>query len=158
MAKDPILLAGEKREDPKSEMMPVTEATPQFKNFFIKNTYVNGAEKALFIRGLPEMNIKNINIENSVIQADAGIELVEAQGISIKNMSLLTRKSSNLISIRNSSAVNFDGFKALSNYQSFAEIAGAKTANINFINTPIKDAKQKSTFTFGAKPSVLNIK
>ncbi|WP_442794171.1 glycoside hydrolase family 28 protein [Pelobium manganitolerans] len=158
MAKDPILLAGEKREDPKSEMMPVTEATPQFKNFFIKNTYVNGAEKALFIRGLPEMNIKNINIENSVIQADAGIELVEAQGISIKNMSLLTRKSSNLISIRNSSAVNFDGFKALSNYQSFAEIAGAKTANINFINTPIKDAKQKSTFSFGAKPSVLNIK
>ena len=36
-AQDPIAIAGEKREPPKVETMPVTEATPQFNNFFFDN-------------------------------------------------------------------------------------------------------------------------
>ena len=59
-AQDPVPLAGEKREPPKVETLPVTEATPQFRNFYIKNVVCNGAEKAIFVRGLPEMNVKDI--------------------------------------------------------------------------------------------------
>jgi len=33
MAKDPVPLAGEKREAPKVDTLPVTEATPQFRIF-----------------------------------------------------------------------------------------------------------------------------
>ena len=29
-------------------------------NIYIKNVVANGAEKAIFVRGLPEMNVKNI--------------------------------------------------------------------------------------------------
>ncbi|HEY0039981.1 MAG TPA: glycoside hydrolase family 28 protein, partial [Flavisolibacter sp.] len=59
-AQDPITLSGEKREPPKVETLPVTEATPQFQNFYISNVVCNGAEKAIFVRGVPEMNVKNI--------------------------------------------------------------------------------------------------
>src|SRR5205823_1883500 len=52
-AKDPVVLAGEKREPPKVETLPVTEATPQFQNFNIKNIVCNGAQRAIFVRGLP---------------------------------------------------------------------------------------------------------
>ena len=56
MAKDPLaIFAGE--EKPAIEFLPVTEATPQFKDFFIKDVVCKGAETAIFVRGLPEMNI-----------------------------------------------------------------------------------------------------
>ena len=64
MAKDPVPLAGEKRELPPVEFKKVDETTPVFRNFNIKNVYINGAEKAVFIRGLPEMHVKDIVLEN----------------------------------------------------------------------------------------------
>ena len=72
MAQDPVALAGEKREAPKVEFKPVSEATPQFKNIFIKNVVCYGAEKAIFIRGLPEMNIHDISMENITITSKKG--------------------------------------------------------------------------------------
>ncbi|HEV7782398.1 MAG TPA: glycoside hydrolase family 28 protein, partial [Chitinophagaceae bacterium] len=64
MAKDPIPLDGEKRELPKVEFKTVDETTPIFRNFHISNVYCNGAEKAIFVRGLPEMHVKDIVLEN----------------------------------------------------------------------------------------------
>lgn len=158
-AKDPILMAGEEREAPKTVLLPVTEETPQFKNFYIKNVAVNGAEKALFIRGLPEMNIKNINLENLVIQSDKGVEIIEGQEVNIKNLTLLTKnKTAPLMSVQNSTAVTLDSFKPLSTYNNFLNISGEKSNGINLLNLAIKDAKQKTTFTLGAKPSALKIK
>ena len=81
MAKDPVPMAGEKRESPKVEMLPVTEATPQFRDFHVKNIVCYGAEKGIFIRGLPEMNIKNIELENLVIRSKKGVECEEASNI-----------------------------------------------------------------------------
>ncbi|MFX9015964.1 hypothetical protein ABTN29_19905, partial [Acinetobacter baumannii] len=66
MAKDPVPLSGEKRELPKVEILPVTDATPQFQNFYISNIVCSGAEKAIFVRGIPEMPIKNIFINNAI--------------------------------------------------------------------------------------------
>ena len=85
-AKDPVPLAGKKREPPKVETLPVTEATPQFQNFYINNVVCNGAQKAIFIRGLPEMNVKNLVMENMVIHAKEGIDFTEASGVTLKNV------------------------------------------------------------------------
>ncbi|RYY48130.1 MAG: glycoside hydrolase family 28 protein [Chitinophagaceae bacterium] len=103
MAKDPIVLAGETRETPKVELLPVTEATPQFKNIYIKNMVCDGAEKALFVRGLPEMKIHNINLENITISAEHGIEMSEAKNISLKNVNISSSKPGPMVNIANSS-------------------------------------------------------
>ena len=92
-AKDPVPKPGEVREQPKVEFQPVTEATPAFKNFRIDNVVCNGASGAVFIRGLPEMHISNINLSNLVLQADKGIECSEATDIHFRNVKLLTEKN-----------------------------------------------------------------
>ena len=74
-------------------MLPVTEATPQFRNFYVKNIVCAGAEKGVFIRGLPEMNVKNVVLENMVLQAKKGIQLEESAGISFKNVQLIVDES-----------------------------------------------------------------
>ncbi len=84
MAKDPVPLAGEKRELPKVEFKPVDETTPVFKNFHISNVYCNGAEKGIFVRGLPEMHVKDIVLENMVLQAKKGIDVQEALVLLLK--------------------------------------------------------------------------
>ena len=74
-AKDPVPLAGEKRELPKVEMKPVDETTPSFKNFNISNVYCNGAEKAIFVRGLPEKHVENIRYSRIKIHSKEGIDI-----------------------------------------------------------------------------------
>ncbi len=44
---NPVPLSGDKRSPPKMEILPVSDATPQFRNFFLKNIVCNGAAKAI---------------------------------------------------------------------------------------------------------------
>ncbi|MCX8472181.1 MAG: glycoside hydrolase family 88 protein [Sediminibacterium sp.] len=68
----------------------VNEGTPIFKNFFFNNIYCQGAKYALFIRGLPEMPIENINIQNANIASKEGIFIQYANNINLKNAKITT--------------------------------------------------------------------
>ncbi|MBD0285361.1 MAG: glycoside hydrolase family 28 protein, partial [Flavisolibacter sp.] len=57
---------------------PVTEATPQFQNFYISNIVCNGAERGIFLRGLPEMSVKNIVLSDILLKTNKGAEFIEA--------------------------------------------------------------------------------
>lgn len=155
MAKDPIVLAGETRETPKVELLPVTEATPQFKNIFIKNVVCDGAEKALFVRGLPEMNINNINIENFTATADHGIEISEAKNINLKNVNITAKKAGPLVSILNSNDLKFQSFNT--GKQAAIKIAGDRSAKILWENSASIDAS-KSVYESGANQNVIQLK
>jgi polygalacturonase len=97
MAKDPIPLTGEKQAAPKVELLPVTEATPQFRNFFISNVTCYGAARAIFIRGLPEMKIKNIQLRDMVLQADKGVEVSDATEVSLQNVRVIVKGKEEMI-------------------------------------------------------------
>ncbi|MGZ5191657.1 MAG: glycoside hydrolase family 28 protein, partial [Flavisolibacter sp.] len=101
-AVDPIPAAGEKREPPKVEEKAVSEETPQFRNIYINNVVANGAEKAIFVRGLPEMNVKNIVMQNMVIQADQGLDMTEGSGIVLRNVTLYTKQTDPVLNVHNS--------------------------------------------------------
>ncbi|MEO5912007.1 MAG: glycoside hydrolase family 28 protein [Pelobium sp.] len=158
MAKDPVPLAGEQRDAPKVELLPVTEATPQFKDFYIRNVVCNGADRAIFIRGLPEMNIQNINFENITIQSDKGVEITEASNVNIKNLVLLSKNTAPLVKIGNSKQINFSTFKPLGDVKTFFNIAGEKTTAINISDSKITDLKEKITYSSNATSSSLTIK
>lgn len=76
MAKDPVPQAGESNELPTMQAEPLNEGTPQFRNFYVQNIACKGAETAILVRGLPEMAVKNINIENAYLQANKGLVCV----------------------------------------------------------------------------------
>ncbi len=149
-AKDPLPLLGEKREAPVVEFKPVTEATPQFRNIFIKNVVCDGAEKALFIRGLPEMNIRDIKLENITIRAKKGMECSEAQNISLKNVKFIVPENNEpLLDILNSSNIEFNGFKAVYKPSVMLRIGGDRTSNIKWVNSDAISSQQV-VYEFGA--------
>jgi hypothetical protein len=84
MAKDPVALAGEKRELPKVEFKPVDETLLSSGIFISVMCIVMEPEKGIFVRGLPEMHVKDIVLENMVLQAKKGIDVQEASGITFK--------------------------------------------------------------------------
>ena len=156
-AQDPVALAGEKREAPKVVFVPVSEATPQFKNIFIKNVVCDGAEKAIFIRGLPEMNIHDIHLENINIISKKGMECSEAKNISLKNVKFVTENSNPVIDILNSSNIIFTKFSTEMNPSLMIRMGGDRTNNIQWINSTKLTNSQYLT-EFGAAENSLQIK
>jgi len=71
-----------------TKLVPVNEETPQFKNISIKNVTIKGAQQAVFLQGLPEMNLENIEISNLIAKAEKGFSIIDANGIKINNVKL----------------------------------------------------------------------
>ena len=82
--------AAEALKNPTANPQPVTEATPQFRNFFIRNINCNGAETGIVIQGLPEMNVKNVSIENATFIAKHSMTLLNADDVKLKNVKFVT--------------------------------------------------------------------
>jgi unsaturated rhamnogalacturonyl hydrolase len=107
-AVDPIKLNNEEGAKVVVEKFPVTEATPQFQNFYFDNIVCDGASKAVFIRGLPEMHIKNVNLEKVFIKSREGVQVEEATGVSIKNSTILTSALAPILTITNADQISID--------------------------------------------------
>ncbi|MHC0446983.1 glycoside hydrolase family 28 protein [Flavobacterium sp. 3-218] len=71
-----------------TKLVPVNEETPQFKNISIKNITIKGAQQAVFLQGLPEMNLENIEISNLIAKSQKGFSIIDANGIKISNAQL----------------------------------------------------------------------
>jgi len=158
MAKDPVALAGEKRELPKVEFKAVDETTPVFKNFHISNVYCNGAEKGIFIRGLPEMHVKDIVLENMVLQAKKGIDVQEASGITFKNIKVISEDTDPVIDIVQSDGLVFDNITYKDGAALLFRVNGERTKNISIKNTDASKAKEKISYELGATEKSLTIK
>jgi polygalacturonase len=72
--------------NPKPE--PVSERTPIFRDITIKDVTCDGAKRGLFIRGLAELPMSQITLENVSINSDAGASLSDAQDITFRNLSI----------------------------------------------------------------------
>jgi polygalacturonase len=155
-AQDPVPLAGEKREPPKVETLPVTEATPQFRNFYIKNVVCNGAEKAIFVRGLPEMNVKNVVMENMIIQANKGLDMTEGSDITLKNVNLITKEVNPVMNIHNSRNITLNAI-SYANADLLLNVSGEKSSGIAITSTDMSKAKKSLEVSYGAKESAVKI-
>ncbi|MBC7587809.1 MAG: glycoside hydrolase family 28 protein [Chitinophagaceae bacterium] len=157
-AKDPVPLAGEKREPPVAEFKTVDETTPVFKDFYVSNIVCNGAEKAIFIRGIPEMHIKNINLENMVLQANKGIDIQEGTGVTIKNTTLVTKETNPIIYVLNSENIVFDKISYNAGAELLLQVQGERTGSIKLLNTDASKSKKKLDVSFGAKEENVTMK
>ena len=55
-----------------SKVPDITEETPLFRNIVIEDVVCKGAKRAIYFNGLPEMNIKNVSLNNMRMQAQQG--------------------------------------------------------------------------------------
>lgn len=137
-AKDPILLAGETDEVPKVQTYPVNDATPQFKNFELENIICSGANRAIFVRGLPEMSIKNISIKNAQFTCKQGIELIEAQNVQLTDIVIESSNSNVFGKLNNVSESTFRNIKLNSKFKTSYQISGTRSKNIKITGVDAK--------------------
>lgn len=157
-ARDPIAMAGEKRELPKVEFKPVDETTPVFKNFHISNVYCNGAEKGIFVRGLPEMHVKDIVLENMVLQAKKGMDIQEASNITFRNIKIISDETSPVIDVVQSDNLVFDKITYKDGTELLFRISGDRSNGITIKNTDASKAKEKISYELGASEKSVTIK
>lgn len=155
-AQDPVPLAGEKRDAPKVEMHPVTEATPVFKDFHIQDIVCNGADKAIFVRGLPELAIADITLEGLKIKSEKGIDIQEGSNIAISNSVFHVAKSNPLVNIQNGKNILFNELE-FGQVDTLFSISGDKNGNIATKKLKLTNVKQTAVFSAGANKSVLQL-
>jgi len=142
--------------DGERDMSPVVnEGTPVFRNMHFENIVCNGAEKAVFIRGLPEMPVENIKIENLVVKSEKGVELTDAKGIALTNLQLITESKNPVVFIDNSSNLSFDKIDFNKNSDLFMSVNGDRSANISVVKTDVSKAKKEAEFLKGASEKSL---
>lgn len=156
MAKDPVALAGEKREPPVVEMKPVDETTPRFRNFYFHNITCNGAAKGIFMRGIPEMHVQNLLIENAVLQADEGIDIQEASNINLDNITMLATNNNPVAYVLNSDNIKISNLQYRDSADLLLQVQGERSKDIKLWNSNTAGAKLKLQTGFGATDAVVS--
>ncbi|MEL1256149.1 glycoside hydrolase family 28 protein [Flavobacterium sp. DGU38] len=126
-----------------NQKMPVDEKTPQFKNISIKNVTIKGAQQAVFLQGLPEMNLENIEISNLIAKAEKGFTIVDVNGIKIHNAKLDIEKP-NVIDIYNGKNMSFKDIEFNSTSSKAITINGEATENVEFVPSANSDFAKKT--------------
>jgi len=116
---------------------PVTIETPSFRNIYISNIVSRNAHRAMFFNGLPEMNISNINVENTVITSRYGALICESDGIKFKNVQIIQQTGAAL-TLQNVKNFDLKDFKYPDNMPEAVKIVG-KSTNIQLPETIRKD-------------------
>jgi DNA sulfur modification protein DndE len=107
--KDPVSTYGNGSENPKIELIPINEGTPQIKNIFVEHVLAKGAETGLLIRGLPEMPIRDIQLTNIDIESKQGYRVIEAQNI------ILNQATFKETGLKKSELIHVKGWKISAN-------------------------------------------
>ena len=155
MAKDPLaMFAGE--EKPSIEFQPVTEATPQFRDFYIKDIVCKGAETGIFVRGLPEMNIRNISMENISIQSKKGFECTEGDNIILKNATLYCDEK-NVVEVHDSKNLLLENIQYKPN-DVLLSVSGSRSKDIRLLATDPSNAKKEVALGAGVSEKVVKKK
>ena len=91
---------------------PVSERTPIFRNIHISNMTGTEVKAAGGIRGIPEMPVSDISINNVNIQAESGFFIQEAKNITISDFIVNSDKGP-VLDVRNSEELYFDNVRTM---------------------------------------------
>lgn len=151
------MLEQNKQGKGEEKVPPVTEETPEFKDIHIKNITCRGALQAIYLQGLPEMNLKNVTLENLTMETTNGMLCMDADGVTVKNLHLKTTNFP-AISLFNSKNVSMDDlYLADSNDgQTLISVNGEKSEEVN-INL-MSEMKSGKLYELGQKVDGHSIK
>lgn len=141
----------------KVEIPPANDGTPQFRKFYINHLVCDGAMRAMLIRGLPEMSIKDIFLENVTIRSQRGADIIEAQNVRLKDVILQCKDTKPLVNIENSRQINFSQVRSLTRPDLFFSINGDRCKQVIVTDTNVSEAKSQADYNYGADKSVLSI-
>lgn len=122
--------AAEALKNPEMKALPVTVETPAFRRIFIRNIACRGAKHALYVQGLPEMNVREVALENAIFRSENGMTSVEGDGIRLKNVLFETTGEGPGIYLMNSKNIRFDQVTLRGKASKALFVDGKKSAGI----------------------------
>ena len=120
---------------------------------FLPTWQESTADRAMLIRGLPEMSIKDVHLSDVVIKSRRGAEVVEASGVSLRNISLQCSEGSPLINVENSHHLTFSKVQALTAPKQFFSVNGERSAHIQVDSV----ATSSVIFGYGAEKGAVTV-
>ena len=120
--------------------------------------YCDGAEKAIFVRGLPESHINNIKLNNIFIKSKIGIEVQEASSIAFNNVEVISNNTNPCVDIVNSDNLTFNGSKFSPKALLGFYILGERSKDIKIENADFKNVTEKYKLDSNVAESVISIK
>jgi polygalacturonase len=112
------------------KVFEVNEATPSFRNIYLKNIFCDNAKDAIILQGLPEMPIKGIEIDNVVFNTERGISIYDADGIKITNAKIFS--STPVVKINQAVNVTLENITIKEGVDLFASLQGTRSGKIFF--------------------------
>ncbi len=137
----PIVEPGQAASFDGEQAVPVSAATPQFKNIFLSDITARGAAQAVEMLGLPEMPLQRIELKDVSISAQKGLLGMNADHIRLTNVEILPQ-SGPALAFHNSTNVAIEAARFPEGLETFLSLSGTKTAGINLSKAGALDAKK----------------
>ncbi|KFC17983.1 glycoside hydrolase family 28 protein [Epilithonimonas lactis] len=136
----PIIEEDQSADDEKrvEKQIPVTDETPIFRNVFFKNITATNSYEAIALSGLSEMNLKNIVIEDSKFDTKKALTIVDADGITLKNVKLKYSEGVGA-TIYNSKNIDISGLTLESANKPSIKVSGSKTTAVKLPKSVAKE-------------------
>jgi len=150
------IMKNKKDENKMDEVVPkVTVETPQFKDISIKNINCRGAKQAIYLQGLPEMELQNVTMENLTMEAEHGLFCMDVDSVTIKNLKLKTIKFP-AASFYNSKNVSISGLRLSSSDEPLITVEGKRTGKTDIQLAP--GTKASNLYVLGENVDAAKVK
>ncbi len=134
-----------------SKVEPVTGRTPRFQNFSIRNVVCDGATRAVVIRGLPEMAVRNIMFDSVSVTSAEGALVADGDGVHFKDCRLVPESGPDFTLVQ-SSNVTIEGGSYPARTDVFLKVTGLKSEGIRLSNVLAPNVKKRLELGDDVKP------
>ncbi len=141
-------------ESVNSPAAEVNEGTPRFERIFIRNVFCRGAQRAVYMQGLPEMPVREVEIKNTVISARLGGIFLDTERLHLSEVSILPEKGPDLV-FTNSRSILLEQLKPSASKDGFLVLAGPQTREIRILGVNRSELSERIQYQFGCTPDVL---
>lgn len=121
----------------------VSELTPIFRDMVFENIACTGAEKGIFIRGLPEMPIRNITIRNSTLSSHIGAQISDASQITLENVKLNPVSTDAAIQLKNADQIVLQDVAVPDRLNAAMSVDGERSNGVKLSGKGIVNAKDR---------------
>lgn len=136
----------------------VSDETPSFRDIYMKNIRAVNCGIAGYFQGLPEMNLKNVQLENAFLEGTKGITMVDADGIVFNNVTVKVTKGNpfTMYNVKNARLTGLVSKSASSDVS--LKILGDKTESIELSKADFSDESKQLVIAENVKKKSVKVK
>ncbi|WP_169924836.1 glycoside hydrolase family 28 protein [Thermoflavifilum aggregans] len=138
--------------------MPVTEATPVFRRFLIRNVVCRGAQRGIYIRGLPEMPVQQLKLEHiALADTRQGLICSYARQLKFEDLQLFPLQTDPVIDLAQVRDIQFDILHYAPDARLLLRLQGAESGNIRFNHLFPAPSDRMIRYTGGASRAMVEV-